>query len=270
MHDRSRLDPEVRRKLEKKRLVFTVTTGRSGTDYLRELARRMPGVYAVHEPWPHFAVLMRRAQSEPGLARRFWVEDKLPRIATRKKRVYFETSHLFAKGFFEPLVELGFVPDLVCLSRDARATAMSMWQLDTIPGRTVRGDVWYLRPDDPGALPLPGWDRLHDYQLCYWYCLETARRQTEYSAIVRARGGRSLEIGLSELNQPMGITRLCDFLAGTRLAPRTFLYALEARVRAPNTKSSKKDPRRGELDFEKLEREVRELSLVSPRKPTIA
>ena len=51
-----------------KTLVFTVTTGRSGTKYLTALLSGIAGVSAYHEPQPDIASYMRRCQKQPETA----------------------------------------------------------------------------------------------------------------------------------------------------------------------------------------------------------
>lgn len=242
--------------LAKKRLVFTVSTGRSGTDFLARVLSFLPDVDCRHEPKPRFSEYMRAAQLDPRIASRFWIQEKLPRLAKVEAPIYIETSHLFCKGFVEPLLELGVVPDLICLHRGARDVARSLYQLNHIPGRRVFASNWYLGPEDPGVLPLPGWEELHDYQLCYWYCLEIARRTEVYSAEILARGARVTQLSLLELNDPSGYGRLIEALD----LPRPnwwgrFRYA-RARNTRTNIKASKKVRHDLPPNLEELEQEV--------------
>ncbi len=132
-------------------------------------------------------------------AREFLVNSKLPAIATHEPSVYVETSHLFCKGFLEPAQQLGLRFDLIVLRRPAREVARSLYELATIPARTDWGRSFLLAPNDPGVLPLPGWETMHDYQLCYWYCLEIERRAKLYPKLVAEHGGRVAETSLGEL-----------------------------------------------------------------------
>ncbi len=250
---------KLRKRLARKRLIFTVTTGRSGTAYLAQLLRTVPRVAAFHEPEPRFSHILREVQREPSLARRFWLEKKLPAIARVRAPIYAETSHLFCKGFAEPLLELGLVPDLILLSRPHREVALSLYQLGTIPGRTEKAMTYYLSPDDPGVLPLPGWVSMHDYQLCYWYCLEIERRSRHYEALFRERGARVTRIALAELNTEAGFRRLLDDLALPAmhfLARWRYRRVVGQRVNAKRGKKREVSPP-GDLDV--LEQEVEAL-----------
>ncbi len=253
------LPSNLRKRLAHKRLIFTVTTGRSGTAYLAQLLRTVPHVAAFHEPEPRFSHVLREVQRDPLMARRFWLEEKLPAIARVRAPIYAETSHLFCKGFAEPLLELGLVPDLILLSRPHREVALSLYQLGTIPGRGGKAMTYYLSPDDPGVLPLPGWASLHDYQLCYWYCLEIERRSRHYAKLFRERGARVSRITLTELNTEVGFRRLLDELALPAmhlLARWRYRRVVGQRVNAKRGKKREVFPP-GDLDA--LEQEVRDL-----------
>lgn len=238
------------------RLIFTVTTGRSGTNYLAEILACLPHCAVDHEPAPFFHDWMRRVQREPGLATGFLRDQKLPAIAGCGRPVYIETSHLFCKGFFEPLLELGQVPDLILLSRPHRSVAASLYGLGTIPGRGGRGEGFYLSPADPVLLPLPGWEGLHEYQLCYWYCLEIERRQRQYAEQVRTLGGRAVAVSLDELSTLAGIERL---IAELDLPGPGLIGGLRLRWRLGrkvNDKSHKKKRSLPVAEMERLEREL--------------
>jgi hypothetical protein len=240
------------------RLLFTVTTGRSGTDYLARLLGCVPGVASHHEPRPHFVWAMRAAQSDPTIAETFWRELKLPAIAQCQRPVYAETSHLVCKGFIEPLLAAGIVPDLILLRRDHREVATSLYRLGTIPGRTSKGLKWYLSPADAGVLALNGWQELHDYQLCYWYCLEIERRRQLYAERLRPLGGRIADISLAELTTLRGFMRMRRDLElpGYAVGPQHwFRYLHRAHVRV-NLQASQKRSAALPSDADALEREV--------------
>ena len=198
---------EVIEQIQKKRLIFTVTTGRSGTAYLAAVLGYAKGVYSVHEPSPEFVDVLRSVQENPGLASKFLLEEKLPAILRTPGNIYIETSHLACKGFLEPLLELGIVPDLIIHRRPPRDVALSMFKMGTIPGRSDKGLLFYLSPANPGVLEISNWDRLHDYQLCYWYCLEIERRARIYKELFNKKGARISETTLLDLKTFPGLTR---------------------------------------------------------------
>ena len=208
-------------RLGEKRLVFTLTTGRSGTGYLAAVLNTLPGVTATHEPEPKFSHWMRAVQKNPDVAWYFWGLKKLPAIARTEGFVYIETSHLFGKGFAEALFLLGIPFDLIVLMRDRRAVARSLYQLNTIPGRTADGLKFLVSPQDPVLVPLPGAQILDDYQLCFWYTLEMEARAAMYAREVMKRGGTVAAITFEQLVQPKGVLHLADVLSLPELDPES-------------------------------------------------
>ena len=250
------LPERLRASLERKRLLFTVTPGRSGTGYLAKLLSFVPGVASFHEPEPRFSEIMRSIQQDADIAYEFWVKKKLPRIASERVPIYVETSHLFCKGFIEPLLKLGITPDLIILTRPHRQVAISMYQLNTIPGRTEKGLKYYLSPRDSGVLPLPEWQSLHDYQLCYWYCLEIERRSHRYERMFLERNARVVKIALDEVSTAPGFNRLLQQLDLPKPGIVAQLRLFLARHRRINTKARKKTVMDIPENIDSLEQEV--------------
>ncbi len=181
------------------RMIFTVSTGRCGTDFLSKILGRLDAVHSEHEPTPDFVEVMRDAQRDPNVAVEFLRERKLPAIQETRAQTYVETSHLFGKGFFEPLFELGILPDVIFLSREQRDVAKSLLRIGTIPERTENGRKYLLSPNDPDVLPISDWEELSDYQLCYWYTLETSRRTECYREFLRRFGKSIPRVSLDKL-----------------------------------------------------------------------
>ena len=240
MSNRKRVD-QMYQELRGRRLIFTVTTGRSGTTYLSHMLSLVRDVSSHHEPKPCFSDVMRDVQRNPGLAESFWVERKLPAILETNGKVYAETSHVFCKGFLEPLLCLGIVPDLILLKRSHRKVALSLCRLDTVPGRSRLGLRWLLSPDDPGVLPLPGWQDLSDYQLCYWYCLEIERRAGTYADHLRERHARVVTASIGDLKTVSRFRAMLRQLALPDLTALGRIWYYARRNRRLNARRSRKE-----------------------------
>jgi hypothetical protein len=200
---RDDVDPTtVLAQIARKRLIFAITAGRTGSVFLAKLLELIPDCSAHHEPEPAFQRFLRRVQADPRIADEFLLKYKLPFIAELPEKVYIELSNVFGKGFLGPLIHLGVVPDLVILRRAPRKIAVSYLERYTVPGRTKYGLEFLLHPGDPGVMPLPGWRNMSDYQLCFWYVLEMERRQAHYTAVVRDLGGTVVEATAEEMNDP--------------------------------------------------------------------
>jgi len=126
------------------RLIFTVTNGRSGSNTLYELFNCISCVEAHHESRPSYHLLLRNVQHREILAQAFLRSVKLPRIQETDKQFYFDASHFFCKGYLEPALKIGLRPSLIILRRDRRKIALSLFRLQTIPGRTKKGLKYYL------------------------------------------------------------------------------------------------------------------------------
>ncbi|XCN73759.1 MAG: hypothetical protein Q3M24_03105 [Candidatus Electrothrix aestuarii] len=244
--------------IREKKIIFTVTTGRSGTAYLASIFGFAQGVVAEHEPAPEFAEVMRAVQRDPKLARSFLLEKKLPAILEKPGNIYVETSHLSCKGFLMPLLELGVVPDLIIHRRAPRAVALSLLCMGTIPSRSDKGLRFYLSPDDPGVLQINNWQQLTDYQLCYWYCLEIERRACEYSRVFQEQGARVTETTLDSLKSFSGL-KTCFADLGLKMKFPSWLTRLRflrsSKVKVNESKETKKKIALPE-DLDGLEQQV--------------
>jgi hypothetical protein len=199
--------------IREKQLILTVTAGRTGTAFLHNLFRLFPGVDSFHEDEPSYLHVMRRVQTQPAEAARFLKKFKFPVIAASKSRTFAETSHLFCKGFLEPMLNLGVYPDLVLLRRNPRRIALSLHERNTIPGRTSTGTDYLVCPADPGTLPLSLWEGMTDYQLCFWYALEIECRQHRYGDYMQQLGRKVCDYTASELHNPDSFLDMAETLS---------------------------------------------------------
>jgi len=200
-----------------KRLIFTICTGRCGTQLLAERLSEVPGVSAFHEPAPNFVDILPKVRIDSSEAIKFWKEVKLPAINKATNPVYVETSHLFCKGFLKGLLEINIIPDIILLSRPHREVASSLNRLDCIPGRNEKGREWLISPDEAGVLPIRGnWQELNNYQMCFWYCLEIERRQNEAAKMIQSLGGNAIKTTLKEIRTGSG---MMDIINSLNLSP---------------------------------------------------
>lgn len=253
------LPKHLNTKLENKRLIFTITTGRSGTGYLAKVLSFMPTIASHHEADPRFSNAMRSIQNDESAAYKFWIEEKLPQIASESRPIYLETSHLFCKGFIGSLLDLGLTPDLIILTRSHRQIATSMYQLETIPGRTEKALKYYLSPSDSNVLALPEWQKLNDYQLCYWYCLEIERRSLVYEKEFLRRNTRVVKTSLNGINTYTGVYSLLKEMDLPRLNPLFWIRYYINKNKRVNIKAEKKIPRPLPNNIDALEKEVEQL-----------
>ncbi|HET9159100.1 MAG TPA: hypothetical protein VFN88_00675 [Caulobacteraceae bacterium] len=199
-------------RVEHKSMVFAVASGRSGTQSLAKIFEAVSNVHATHEGVPAFQDVMREALQDPSLARDFLLTRKLPAIAAIAEPIYLESSHVFAKGFLPPLLGLGLRPKLVFLKRDPRKIALSLERIGATPLRTRGGREHFLSPADPSMLPATPWDDFSNYQICYWYALETMRRQQILREMAMRAGCACRTMRIEELQTPNDVWSLMTSL----------------------------------------------------------
>jgi hypothetical protein len=130
------------------RVIFTATTGRSGTLTLTKLFAAVPGCLAVHEPHPIMNGPILRAASFGDSASVDRVYRRIKSVNIRRAavgyRYYFEANHLFIKTFADNAVaDFGRRIAVVHLVRPAVEVANSIYELHDYPG-TERGNYWWL------------------------------------------------------------------------------------------------------------------------------
>jgi hypothetical protein len=173
---------------------------------------------------------MRPALADPALGRDFLLTRKLPAIAAVSEPVYFESSHVFGKGFLAPMLKLGLRPKVLFLRRDPRKIALSLERIGATPLRTPGGRAHFLSPADPSLLPVLPWDDFTDYQLCYWYALETIRRQRVMHDLAVRSGCACRYLRIEDLATPTDVwSLLASFGAPLSRTPDAEA-ALKARV----------------------------------------
>jgi hypothetical protein len=204
--------PSDERLREGKTITITCTPGRSGTGFLQHVFALFPDFYSEHESdVPRLQGHLRRAVKDAEFGKRIW-RQKFALINAMPEAGYFESSHLVNKGYIEPLLALGVWPNLIVLRRNFRDVATSLVKLNTIPARTKKGRKFLLQPDDAGVWQIPGWKKLTDYQLCYWYVLETERRSQHYARLIKEGGGSVFETSVDALvSSGDEFSGLCQF-----------------------------------------------------------
>ncbi|HEX5461312.1 MAG TPA: hypothetical protein VFX20_15215 [Steroidobacteraceae bacterium] len=167
------------------RVIFTATTGRSGTTTLTRLFAAVPSCRSLHEPWPPMSgeVLHAASYGDVRFVRRAFHRSKAVNIlrAAAGHRYYFEANHCFVKTFAELAAEeFGDRLAVVHLVRPAIEVAMSIFRLREEPGTNV-GNFWWLDHRAPSNLiqvaDLLDSDRLaHPFYKALWYWHEVEAR----------------------------------------------------------------------------------------------
>ncbi|HEV2700138.1 MAG TPA: hypothetical protein VGV09_00800, partial [Steroidobacteraceae bacterium] len=206
------------RGLEK--LIFTATTGRSGTLSLTRLFAAIPGCRAEHEAHPvmNGPVLRAASYGDSDLVHRVYSRIKSVNIrrAAVGHRYYFEANHLFVKTFADMVIaDFGRRVAVVHLVRPAAEVANSIYQLRDYPG-TERGNYWWLDFRAPRNL-LAMTDILesdpefsHPFYKALWYWHEVEARIAAWRA--RTPSVRVIDFETDWLNDRSRVYSLLDGL----------------------------------------------------------
>jgi hypothetical protein len=174
------------RTLELERVIFTATTGRSGTLTLAKLFSTVPACIAMHEAPPimNGPVLEAANFGNVALLERVYRQIKSINIlrASIGYRYYMEANHLFVKTFIQQAVQdFGDRLAVIHLVRDPIEVATSIFQLQDYPG-TERGNYWWLDYRAPSnliqiadVLDSTG-DFSHGFYRALWYWHEVEAR----------------------------------------------------------------------------------------------
>lgn len=192
-----------------KNIVMCLSPGRSGTELLSRLLSLAGDTRSVHEPEPTFRAVTEAVRTSPDETLQFVRGIKLPHILSVPETNYVETSHLFGKGPFDAFMETGVPFRLLILNRDPRKVARSHWRIKAVPSRSKKKQCYLLHPGQGNVLKLPGWQKMTDYQLCYWYCLEMERRKERYAAQCRHADVPVTELYLEDILDFDGFDRAC-------------------------------------------------------------
>lgn len=171
---------------ELERVIFTATTGRSGTLTLAKLFSTVPGCVAMHEAPPimNGPVLVAANFGNTALLERVYRQIKSINIlrASIGFRYYMEANHLFVKTFIQQAVQdFGDRLAVIHLVRDPIEVAASIFQLQDYPG-TERGNYWWLDYRAPSNLIQiadvldSNGDFSHGFYRALWYWHEVEAR----------------------------------------------------------------------------------------------
>ena len=154
-------------------LIFVITTGRSGTEWLaKQLKNNLKDSSVNHEAYPALSL----REYNKGL----W-NDKKNNILKELKtnNLYVETNHMFIKTFYKDALE-NFRDRIkvIILEREPELVARSMYSLGTIPGESELAKDWYIDPSSKTCfIKCPEEDKITK---CLWACYEVRARAKKF------------------------------------------------------------------------------------------
>ncbi len=207
-----------------RKLIFTITTGRSGTAYLADLLKSNSRTGLFHHEiigWDHFGVdtpdlshmIEFNVKGNTTKIQDFW-KRKFDTVTSGSDEVYCETSHVLAKcGLIENLdgLDSSCEVHIVDLQRNMLRTATSLRQ---------RGDflnygnmwLWYLDPRYPKNITAVHGET-NASNLCVWYVVEMRARAEYYRMLLKGMVNVMLhQTTLEKIVTPDGAKVLLDLL----------------------------------------------------------
>jgi hypothetical protein len=168
--------------------IFSINSGRSGSDYLTEIFSKATNAFSLHEGFPIMnGKPMQAFNQGEDIALRQLMPLKLEQIKkSRKKgkRIYCETNHSYIKGWGY-LIPDQYIPQeeiaVIILRRNIDDSAYSLLRVHDIPGYTQFSRTWYLLPNATFNLSYPPLNA-NAYELCRWYVQETNLRAEHYQS----------------------------------------------------------------------------------------
>ncbi|TCJ16313.1 hypothetical protein EZJ19_05260 [Parasulfuritortus cantonensis] len=218
-------------------VLFTATTGRTGSTSLVELFQRnVPGCVAEHEPGYqpetvyerlYEALFLRRVRKldRRGFGRALqWYDrgervlDRLVHLRARRIRrlgcrVYLESNHAFLSSLGDALVEEFPNLGLIHLVRDPMEVAVSHCNRNTRPAGSpdfLRAlGAWHPHPEARRNCLVPPAGDLTCFQYYLWVWLECERRRLRF--LERNPAVRCFRLLTPDLNEPARIAELFAF-----------------------------------------------------------
>ncbi len=241
-------------KFQVKNVIFTITHGRTGTTMLTEVFKIFSDTRSEHEPEPNYASVLPDVKKNPRHAIAF-LKEKIKAIESYHERNYVETSNVFGKGFFIPLLRMGFFPKLIFLNREFRKVSESLHRRGSFPMRTKVGQHFSADPSCPGGLQVFKPTELTDYQLCYWGVLDSFHRQLQAEAIYQAMGKEYVWASATDFND-FELTCSIGERLGLSLADKTEAENRHGEIARQHHNPNKSSSSQKEIDYEKEEIEV--------------
>ena len=235
--------PGPRKTKPNKRYIFSINSGRSGSEYLSRLLGTAQGVIGGHEVEPTMSGQWLQAVGGAGFEATF--DGRMVKAQAIAKTmeaapdgaVYVETNHMFIKTFWDVIVKT-FDPeavDVVVLRRHLPSVLKSFINLGYFSSRNGAWPHWMHLVGTKGSLvePLGPVEALDQYELAIGYLLDIEARAQQF---VSAKLGCGVhEVRLEELQTPDAVGRL---FGGLRLsATEATVGAIGRRV---NDRSSTK------------------------------
>ena len=173
-----------------RRLIFTISPGRAGSEYLATLLNTANNVSAYHEPLPrmnggYLDMAMNRPLGSSYGKRRtklLGINHTLARLDS--KTIYAETSHMFIKSFYDVVLDYYENVEVIVLRRSLPKVLKSFIEMGFFSGINPASPRWMHNPGsaNSAAEPLKPVDEMDQYEKCIAYLLDIEALAQAFSA----------------------------------------------------------------------------------------
>jgi hypothetical protein len=196
------------------RCVFSINSGRCGSEYLARLLGTGKGVHGYHEAAPEMigAVLDEvnaKPMAQSRNARR--VKCASIREAMRgRSGTYVETNHMFIKTFHDVVVEEFADVEVIFLRRELARVVKSFFELGYFTPRNPAWSKWMSIPGGANSAvkPIAPFEALDAYDRIIAYLVDIETRGMKFAA--EHPHVRLHEVRLESLDHTEGIRRLFE------------------------------------------------------------
>jgi len=165
------------------KFIFSINTGRAGSEYLALLLSMTQECQSFHEAYPNFAGDPIRKFNTLGPENTLDLQrikiNQILNDCSSGKPIYADTSHVFIKSWYYAAVKDLRNISVIWLRRNSQETINSLLRLNTIPDKSLSARNWYLRTDYPFNLTAPPKNRTNK-ALCEWYVEEIETRAQKF------------------------------------------------------------------------------------------
>lgn len=180
---------QSREKVADRRLIFTISPGRAGSEYLATLLDTAGNVAAFHEPLPrmngrYLEMAMNRPLRESYGKRRIkllGINHSLSRL--HSNTVYAETSHMFIKSYHDVALEYYRNVDVIVLRRPMHKVLKSFIELGFFSESNPVSPRWMHDPGSANCVaePLKPVEEMDQYEKCIAYLLDIEARAQDFN-----------------------------------------------------------------------------------------
>jgi hypothetical protein len=167
-------------KLKDRRLIFTISPGRAGSEYLAKLLNTAANIHALHEPRPRMnGRILEMAMSKPPGESYGQRRIKLLGINRSLSRldsdtIYAETSHMFIKSFHDVVLDYYKNAEVIILRRPLHQILKSFIELGVFSNINPVAARWMHKPGSANSAAelLKPLDEMDQYEKCIAYLLD--------------------------------------------------------------------------------------------------